>query len=186
MGYAEQLQQVSNQLATLIQTSQSKYVVPYMGESVGFCTQTAIFFISAVAAVGLIYQSGKQARIRALLDLMMKQKTDLPLIAATHRVLELKTNGELLSKHAIKDSDERKEILLVLNNLEFIAVGIRLKAFDENVYKESQYSNLIRIWNACSGFVSELRNSTGKKTIFQDLEFLAKKWEAKPIKNINK
>lgn len=160
--------------------------IGWLGESAGFWVQTSAFLISALAAVLVIYYNGKQARVRALIDLMMKLKSDDKLVEATRRVNALKSNGEKLSTHVGGDSQERKDILLVLNNQEFIAVGIRLKAFDEGVYKQSQYSNVVRLWNACKGFIYELREADGINTLFQDFEKLAKKWESKPIKNINK
>lgn len=161
-------------------------IILWLGETLGFWIQTAAFILSALAGVAVIYYNGKQARVRALIDLLMRQKSDQHLVEATRRVHALRTNGEKLSKHVDKDSEERKDILLVLNNQEFIAVGIRLKAFDEDVYKESQYNNVIRLWNSCKGFVYELREADSKPTIFQDFEKLAKRWEKSPIKNINK
>ena len=159
-------------------------VVFWLGETIGFWIQTGAFFLSAVGAIAVIYYNGKQARVSALINLLMQQKSDAELLDATRHVHFLKENGKALSHHVATDSPERKAILKVLNNQEFIAVGIRLGVFDENVYKQSQCTNVLRLWDASRGFINELRSVDGKDTIFQDFERLANKWQNDPIKRI--
>lgn len=156
----------------------------WLGESKGFWIQTGAFFLSAIAAVIVIWHNGSLAKKRALIDLIIQQKADEGLIKATQRVYQLQDEGNHLSSKVGEDSEDRRTILKVLNNQEFIAVGIRLKAFDESVYKQLQYNNVIKLWNATSGFIHELRKMDGKGTLFQDFETLAKRWEKKPIKKI--
>lgn len=141
--------------------------------------------LSAAAGVAVIYFNGKQARTRALIDMLMHHKSDKDLVEATRRVYALHSNGGRLSHHVDKDSDERKDILKVLNTQEFIAAGVRMKAFDEKVYKEMQCTNVLRLWSAAKGFITELRESDKRPTIFQDFERLATRWEKDPIKKIN-
>ena len=158
--------------------------VIWLGESLGFWIQTGAFLLSAVGAIGVIYYNGKQARVRSLIDIIMHQKGDSDLIEATRRVYAMKSNGGSLSNHVNQDSDQRKDILKVLNNQEFIAVGIRMKAFDEKVYKQMQCTNVLRLWNVSQGFISEIRQNDKKPTLFQDFEKLSCKWEAKPLKKV--
>lgn len=159
--------------------------IGWLGESWGFWIQTGAFFLSALGAIGVIYYNGKQARTRALIDLIIHQKTDKTLIYATALVYKLQKEGNHLSQHIANiDGEECKAILKVLNNQEFIAVGIRMGAFNEDVYKEMQCSNVLKLWNAAKGFVAEFREQTKKQTIFQDLETLADKWEKNPIKKL--
>lgn len=142
--------------------------------------------MSALGAVGVIYYNGKQARTRALIDLIIQQKTDHTLLAATKKVYQLAQTGQnhLTDYLKDKDSEEFKAILTVLNNQEFIAVGIREKAFSESIYKEMQCSNVLKIWRATKGFATELRTRESKNTLFQDFECLAERWEKTPIKHI--
>lgn len=154
----------------------------FLGESIGFWVQTGAVFLSAVAAVYIIYHNGKLAKRRALIDLIIQQKSDEKLIEATREVYALSKAGNHLSQ--LVDSDKESTILRVLNNQEFIAVGIRTGAFDEGVYKESQCSNVLKLWTATSGFIQEVRKIDGKNTIFQDFERLAKRWEKNPIKKL--
>jgi hypothetical protein len=158
--------------------------IGWLGETWGFWLQTGAFFLSALAAVAVIYHNGAQARVRALIDLIVQQKMDTELIEATRRVYALKSNGSRFTDHLDGNSEERKDILKVLNNQEFIAVGIRMKAFDEKVYKQMQCTNVLRLWEVSQGFIQEIRASDGKKTLFQDFERLACRWEKNPIKKV--
>ncbi len=73
---------------------------------------------------------------------------------------------------------------MILNNQEFIAVGVRLGSFDENTYKQMQYTNVMRLWEASKGFIEEIRREHKKDTLFQDFEKLALRWKKKPIRQI--
>lgn len=160
--------------------------VRWLGETRGYWVQTVAFLISAIAAVLVIYYNGRQARVRALIDLIVQQKMDAELIEATRRVLALKQNGSRLTEHLAEDSQTRKDILRVLNNQEFIAVGIRMKAFDEKVYKQMQCTNVIRLWDVSRGFIHEIRGVDERETLFQDFERLACRWQERPIKKVKK
>ena len=154
----------------------------FLGESIGFWIQTGAVFLSALAAIYIIYHNGKLAKRRALIDLIIQQKSDEKLIEATREVYALSKAGNHISQ--LVDSEKEPTILRVLNNQEFIAVGIRTGAFDEGVYKEIQCSNVLKLWTATSGFIQEIRKIDGKNTLFQDFENLAKRWEKNPIKKL--
>jgi len=160
------------------------HALGWLGESWGFWIQTSAFFLSALAAIAIIYYNGKQARLRALIDLIVQQKTDQELLQATHRVNALHEAGASLTKHLDPQCQERKDILRVLNNQEFIAVGVRLGCFDENTYKQLQCTNVLRLWDASKGFIEEIRRERQKDTLFQDFEKLALRWKKNPIKPI--
>ena len=156
----------------------------WLGETWGFGIQTAVFALSAIAGVAVIYFNGKQARTRALIDMLMQHKVDQELVKATRQVHQLQNSGESLAQHVDKNTEQRKAILKVLNTHEFIAVGVRMGAFDEKVYKQMQCSNVLRLWSSSCGFIHELRKADQKETLFQDFERLAHRWEKKPIQKI--
>lgn len=158
--------------------------IGWLGETWGFWLQTGALFISALSAVAIIYYNGKQARLNALINLIVQQKTDNDLIEATRQTNALHAKGEPWTRHLSPDCDERKHILMVLNNQEFIAVGVRLRAFDERTYKQMQCTNVLRLWEASEGFIVEIRKERKKDTLFQDFERLAKRWKKNPIKRI--
>lgn len=159
-------------------------IVWWFGESLGFWIQSAIFFLSAIGAVSVVWHNGHLAKKRAIIDLLIQQKSNKDLIGAIQKVYKLADEGNHLSQLVSNDSDERRAILTALNNIEFIAAGMRMGAFDEKTYKQMQYSNVIKLWALSSGFIHELRKIDGIDTLFQDFEKLAKKWEKAPIKYI--
>ena len=152
--------------------------------------QTAAIVLSAIAAIYLIYYNGKIARQQSLINLIIQQRSDQALNEAFAIVYDLA--GENMLSYYVpatppegeKDPElyfkRRSAILKVLNTQEFIAVGIRMGAFDEKVYKQLQCSNVLKIWKATHGFVAEVRNINQRTTLFQDLERLASKWEKIP------
>lgn len=139
--------------------------------------------MSALAGVAVIYYNGKQSRLRATIDLIIHQKSDTELLACIDQVYKLSLNKIQFSKYANDhDSEEFKCILKVLNNHEFIALGIRQKTFDEEIYKKMQYSNVMKVWASSAGIISEIRNTHNIHTLFQEFEWLAKRWSKAPLK----
>ena len=76
----------------------------------------------------------------------------------------------------------------ILNNHEFVAAGIRGKAYDENLFKRMQCAVVIRDWEAFCGFVIEFRKlhhedmGDSAETFYQDFEWLAGRWKKNPLK----
>lgn len=161
--------------------------IGWLGESWGFWIQTGAFSLSALGAIAVIYFNGRQSRRRATIDIILHQKSDKDFLDSTKKVWELaEKNGTFAALAKDTQHADCRSILRVLNNHEFVALGIRKKAFDQKIYKMSQYSNVMKVWNASDGFIREIRAIEQKETLFQELEWLAKKWKKKPIKNINK
>lgn len=136
-------------------------------------------------AARTIRENSSAAKRRAIVDLILKQREDERLQKTFASMYEMRQREgafiELFQK-----PEEMREIIYALDNLEFVAVGIRLGAFDENVYKELQCSKVRKTWEAASGFVMELRRRKQLPTLYQDLERLAEKWNADPIKELKK
>lgn len=159
--------------------------ISWLGETWGFWIQTGAFVLSALAAVAVIYFNGRQARKRATIDLMLHQKNNQQLLEDTRKVWELAEKSRTFASLA-KDtkSDECTCVLRVLNGYEFVALGIRKRAFDENIYKMSQFSNVMKIWEASDGFIREMRSIEKKPTLFQELEWLIDEWQKSPITQV--
>lgn len=177
-----------------------------LGESVGFWVQTAVILLGAGAAVLTIYVNGmlsrrsidhngmlnrqsiehneKIARQRATIDLLMSQRADTSLSEAKKAVGAIHKNGgdftSLAATNKSQDPD-RGHILAIINNYEFIALGIREGALDESIYKRAVYSQVLRDWRAMKAFIMELRRQNKIETLFQEFDMLAKRWEREPL-----
>lgn len=155
-----------------------------LGESVGFWIQTTAIIVTGIAAVISIRTNGRSSQHRATIDLLLAQKTDQNLIDAKKVVSNLHKNGEFteLACRAMMDDPRRASILVILNNYEFIALGIREGALDGRIYKRACYSQLLRDWRAMNPFIVELRTQNNIETLFQEFEYLAKQWQRRPLK----
>lgn len=157
----------------------------WLGESLGFWIQTGAFLLSAGAAAAIIYHNGKLSRLRATIDLIMHQKSDAELLKCVAQVYKLTDSNQSFS--ALKPgSDEFKCVLRVLNNHEFVACGIRSGAFSETVYKQTQCSNLLKVYRNSKPMIDDLRRQQKIDTLFQDFEWLAERWKCKPLRKIKR
>lgn len=92
------------------------------------------------------------------------------------------------AKEQIKDSileDERlkDDIHYVLNYYEQISLGIRVNAFEEELFKNLHYSSFMKVWRYAHPLILQIRIISGKDTIYQEIEYLARKWKNEPIKS---
>ncbi len=92
-----------------------------------------------------------------------------------------KARKETLKRERLKD-----DIHYVLNRYEFIALGIRRGAFDEELFKDLHYSSFMKLWRCTKPLIMEIRSIGGIDTIYQEIELLTCNWEDEPIKKIVK
>jgi hypothetical protein len=159
-----------------------------LGESNIFWVPTGAVILSAIAAVYVIYLNGKRERRRTTIDLVIATEQDKVYKEKYASISKLIINDVCLVDYArFIDIEHEKlnNIRYVLNRLEFIASGIRNKAFDEKIYKEYNRTNLLKIWKAVAPLVAEIRRRKGVFTYYQEIEWLSNKWENKKVKRIN-
>jgi hypothetical protein len=158
----------------------------WLGETIGFWVQTATVAISAAAGIwfGLIRSPEKQAARRATIDIIIAQNRDEATTEARQKIREIHQSQDYNLTRFVEqtNSEEYKAILTSLNNYEFIASGIRVGCFDEKIYKRLRYTTVLRDWEYLTGFVVAFRNTKGKATLFQDLEWLYARWKQAPLK----
>lgn len=162
--------------------------IRFLGESIGFWIQTGAFVLSALAAVGVIWHNGRESRRRATIDLIIELERDAEYNSRYESVSKLIKKNESLVNYADyldKEHEELDNVRFVMNRLEFIAQGIRKKAFEEQIYKDLNYTNYLKLWNALKPLIMEIRRrNDNKQTYFQEMEWLACRWERKSIKKV--
>lgn len=124
------------------------------------------------------------AKKRAIVDLIIKQREDIRLSNTYQKIYNLQKEHKKVSETCRNDKVFENDVFYALDTLEFIAVGIRLGAFDEAVYKELQCSKVINTWNSVAAMVMDLREEKNSVTLYQDIEQLAERWKANPIKEL--
>jgi hypothetical protein len=161
----------------------------WLGETKGFWVQTGALFLSAIGALWIVFSRSRSERRRATVDLVLHQMKDEDLVKAMHVFFSIYGQGNLARFASQAESSEYTAIIKILNTYEFVAGGIREKAYDENIYKRMRCSTTIRVWTALSGFVEDFRalrelqdQTPYRKTFYQDFEWIAKKWIKDPLK----
>lgn len=148
---------------------------------------------AVIAYYGLIYagdtlaRSSLIAKQQSTINMVMEFNNDEKLQRVKNEIF--KNSQDLTLKFCLLPEDEkgeelRDEYYYVLNRYEFVSLGIRVGAFDEELYKNLQCSNILKIWNAVQPLVSEIRKKNKKPTLYQELEWLNNRWTNNPIKKI--
>ncbi|MGZ7881835.1 DUF4760 domain-containing protein [Acinetobacter soli] len=165
--------------------------------------QTIIIAISAVIAFMTISASRKTSRERATLDIIIDDYRDTNLFESKTRIFDFIDNKEefkkknadvtkdslvqICSAHdsELSDGDRelKKALILVLNRNEFYASAINTSLLDETLFKRVHCSNILKIWDKLYPTINQIRQVAKKDTIFKDLEILALRWKANPLKS---
>lgn len=146
--------------------------------------RTVILAISAIVAIIAIYVHSSNSRRQATVNLVIQQRNDKVLRKARRAVTELNSDNKIteLANPNHKGSPQRDAVLILLNNYEFIATGMRERAFDLSLYKRMSYSTVINDWKALKPFVFDLRRLVNSQTLFQEFQWLAERFCRKSLK----
>ena len=141
--------------------------------------------LAVTAAIGLwtLGASSSQERRRATVDILLQVLDDKDYLDARRKVRKLIEAGLdiplLLSEEGIAD---RRQVLSILNRYEFMAAGLRERAFDTNIYQRMYQSNVLSDWNGLEAFIRALREDRNIQTLFQEYEQLILDWKKHPLK----
>ena len=94
---------------------------------------------------------------------------------------KLSSNGgaALLGLVNPKKPDELKSAALVsayLNHCELVAVSIRNRAMDEQMYKHWRRTTYTRTWGRAEAYIAAKRRTLNQPTLYTNFEWLAKRW----------
>lgn len=150
--------------------------------------------LAVLVAILTIYMSRKTAQRRASIDYLITTERDkqwdegLKLIRIARDAGKNNTLAALAADGdpADENSEERAKkfgaITDALNLLEYMAVGIRENVFCEKTLKRSVYSIVVRTYEGTEDFIKQMRVKNKCSTNFQELEWLAKRWEKTPLR----
>jgi Domain of unknown function (DUF4760) len=155
--------------------------------------QNLILIVSASIAIITLRATSSNERRRATVDIVRDQQKDGVLIAARATVRNMHYSPCGIDVPALlkpADSPELQAIFTVLNSYEFIATGLKTKAFDKKSYKSMYHNNVVTNWAQLEEFVTLYRvkyreehsevEGVRAETLFQDFENLAAKWKKRP------
>ncbi len=152
-----------------------------MENMIEYLTPIAILFSALVAIIAMLI-ARKTSREKAAIDFLFSTMENekywkaIKLMGDIHRDLNIDIKRYAHKSHA--GDDEAETIRYVLNYFEHFAIGINTKIYDEAIIKRHLRSIVIDVWKIMDDYVYEVRDGTNKKTPFNELEALAKRWEA--------
>lgn len=151
----------------------SSSISPWIGPSI----QAGAIIISAIGVAFMIWTNRLIARQRAVLDLIVREQTDGDMIEARKRFVELKQKGNIgeYANQGNLASSEASDIRFILNMYEAVAIGIKKKAYDKDIYKDWCRTTAVKDWIACKEFVAKYQQDHSPK-IYTEFEALAKEW----------
>ena len=144
---------------------------------IGPSIQAGAIIVSAIGVALMIRTNRAIARQRAVLDLIVKEQTDGDMLAARKRFVALKQEGNIseYAKQSNLASEQAADIRFVLNMYEAVAIGIKKKAYDKEIYMDWCRTTAVKDWIACKGFVAKYQQDHSPK-IYAEFEALAKEW----------
>ena len=141
--------------------------------------------VGVVVAIISIWTSRVVARRKQSADLLFASRGDPQLQAGAATILEHHLandkNIRAVESDANRDGLEAKAIRYVLNHFELVSVGIQNKIYDEAMIKESWCSIVCETYKQVTPYIEERRSVARKETIYQEFEWLAKRWKSHPL-----
>lgn len=144
-----------------------------------------VIVLGVVVAVVSVVSARAIARKKQSADLLFDSRNDKELVEGMRLVSQLHEDTSVNMRcFAAKDkggTTEAKAIRYVLNHYEYISVGIQAGIYDEQMLKEGSYNTVVRLYQRAKPFIEAVREVNNRETIYQEFQWLAKRWEETPL-----
>lgn len=162
-----------------------------LGELLGSDVFKNVAFIGGVlVAVVSVLSAKATARKKQSSDLLFNSRGDNELVQGMRMISTLHKRQDVNMRHYAKEdqvgTEEAKALRYVLNHYEYVSVGIQSGIYDEMMLKSSSYNTIINLYKYAKPFIEGIREESGRATIYQEFQWLAKRWESTPIKKKKK
>jgi hypothetical protein len=157
-------------------------IVAYSAMYGPWLTAGAILLSATVAALFAhlsIRATREMACKRATLDLIQNRELDGDYIEAKYKFNKLRDEDGGLTKWADKAKRNEPEVAAIrtiLNGHELVAIGIKEKIIDEELYRRWFRSSLLKDWRKSKAFIEHLRETEEVPRLFIEFEWLADRW----------
>jgi Domain of unknown function (DUF4760) len=181
---------MENKDTTMVgQTIQQEQIPKFWGESYGFWCQTFVLAAAAVFAWLAIRSARALERQKAAMHTIFANRQDKELTGAIRHIAALHEGAKNMASYAKNeniDSEDSKLIRYALNHYEYVSVGIHQDIFDEEIYKSSLFTTVVRLYERTRPFIDQARREqlaqgAEAPTAFQDFERLACTWKESPL-----
>lgn len=145
-----------------------------------------LILCGVVVAISSVLSAKGTARRKQTADLLFGTRSDEELDKGYKRLRTLHDatddNVRAYSHPDKRGTDATNEIRYALNHWERISVGITEGIYDERMLRQTNYSNVLTLYEHAEPFIRGVREFSGKDTYYQDLECLVESWKKKPLK----
>lgn len=141
-----------------------------------------MFFIGGVIiAVISVFIVKSTAKRKQSADLLFASRADKELMSGMRCLMQLHnredSNIRTYAKKDKAETDEAKSIRYVLNHWEYVSVGVQSGIYDEKMLWNASFSTLTAMHRHARPFIDALRESSGRTTVYQEIQWLAERWE---------
>lgn len=138
--------------------------------------------VSTAVAIGIAYftvrSQREMARKRATLDMIIKTESDEHYRTIREAYLRARDNIGLVPLVETEDPEGkelRHLVQLFLNHYELIAIAIRHRILDEDLYKAWRHSTVKQHWEECREMVQKIQDQK-QRTAYNEFKALAERW----------
>lgn len=147
--------------------------------------RNCVVLVGVLVAVISVLSARSIARKKQSADLLFDSRDDKELVEGLRTLAKLHDDsGVNIRSFALKanvDTEAAKAIRYVLNHYEYVSVGVQSGIYDEAMLKEGSYNTVVRLYQRAKPYIESVREVNGRPTIYQEFQWLAKRWEEKPI-----
>lgn len=141
-----------------------------------------LFFITGVlVAIASVLVVRATAKRKQSADLLFASRADKELMQGMRCLSQLHNNPDAnIRRYAAKDQSQTSEaqsIRYVLNHWEYVSVGVQAGIYDEKMLWNASYSTVTGLHRHARPFIDALRETSGRGTVYQEIQWLAERWE---------
>ena len=146
-------------------------------------TATAALVGSALATCGWIYSARRArtlSRKQHTVTVMLQASVNKEFREALVTISDAMAAGQCPDLSAENHKPLRMAMRFVSNHYEFISAGLRNGDFDERLVRDSERGVILKMYSFFEPHIYSLRKSRDRMTIYENLEWLSKRWTKKP------
>jgi hypothetical protein len=152
--------------------------------------RNTIVIIGVLVAVVSVLSARATARKKQAADLLFDSRTDKELVNGLRLIAKLhedcNVNMRSFAQKGAGESAEAEAIRYVLNHYEYVGVGVQAGIYDESMLKNGSYNTVIKLYQRAKPYIESVREVSGRPTLYQEFQWLAKRWEDNPIEQKKK
>lgn len=153
----------------------------------------AIVGVGVLVAAGTIAYNIRIAKKTQTANFLFESRKDHDYIAGLKTLTRVHNSGVSFRSYVFPCTDvvlgeeqrqEYSEIQYIINFYERVAVSVKHGIYHEDMLKSASCSTVVRVFETSEPLIKAIREKQGRDTLYQEFEWMVKRWKAKPLKKI--